>query len=116
MQYLLGCLIALAALLVAGDTEARWRDMDFGLTAEDIEIVKQKARIEMTGQPEGTVLKWRNKASGTYGAVILEKRHFREGRECRDLRHDVVVEGTQRRQLRVTICQQNEGHWMMEWR
>lgn len=114
-RYLFGFVIVCAFLLQAGPAAAaRWGDLFPELTAQDIEIIKEKARVEMNGKPEGTALEWENPKSGNSGSVTLLKRFSAEGRECRALRHVFNVVRAEPYRYKVTICLQPDGTW--KWR
>jgi surface antigen len=114
-RHLFGVIIVYAVLFQPGSaTAARWGEVFPELTAQDIEIIKKKARVEMNGKPEGTVLEWDNSKSGNSGNVTLLKRFSAEGRECRALRHVFNVVRAAPYRYKVTICLQPDGTW--KWR
>ena len=93
---------------------ARWIDVLPELTRQDIELINNKARVEMGDKPEGTILEWDNPKSGNSGSVTLLKRFSAEGRECRALRHVFNVVRAESFRYKVTICLQPDGTW--KWR
>lgn len=105
---------ACAWLLPLGAASARWSDVLPELTSEDVELIKQKARVEMGDKPKGTVLEWNNPKSGNSGSVTLLRRFSIDGRECRALRHVLNVELEESFDYKVTICLQPDGTW--QWR
>jgi hypothetical protein len=113
-SYLFGFVIACAFLFQPGSTAARWVDVLPELTTEDSEIIKTKARVEMNGKPEGTVLEWDNPKSGNSGTVTLLKRFTIDGRECRSLRHVLNIVRAEPFRYKLTICLQPDGSW--KWR
>ncbi len=113
-SYLFGFVIACACLFQPGSAAARWVDVFPELTTQDVEIIKKKARVEMNGKPEGTVLKWDNPKSNNSGSVTLLKRFSIDGRECRALRHVFNVVRAEPFRYKLTICLQPDDTW--KWR
>lgn len=112
-KYSLG-LVACVFLFPLGDANARWIDVLPELTAQDTEIIKRKARVELSDKPEGTILEWDNPKSGNSGTVTLLKRFSIDGRECRVLRHVLNMVRAESFRYKVTICLQPDGTW--KWR
>lgn len=106
--------IAGAFLFPPAVATARWIDVLPELTAEDVELIQHKARVEMGDKPEGTILKWDNPKSGNSGNVTLLKRFSAEGRECRALRHVLNIVRAESFRYKVTICRQPDDTW--KWR
>lgn len=113
--------LMVALALPLASAEARRSVFDWlpaELTDADLALMRETGRTELTGQPVGTTLEWKNPESGSSGTVTLRRRFEQEGRECRDLRHSVLVRGRNDWVLDVRICQQPDGDWMVvprEW-
>ena len=113
-SYLFGFVIACALFFSPHVATAQWGNALPELTTQDIELIKKKARVEMNGKPEGTVLEWDNPKSGNSGSVTLLKRFSAEGRECRALRHVFNVVRAEPFRYKITICLQPDDTW--KWR
>ncbi len=113
-RYVFGVFAVCTFLLPLGSTNARWVDVFPELTAEDIEIIKETARVEMGDKPKGTTLEWDNPKSGNSGSVTLLKRFSVEGRECRKLQHVLNIVRAESFNYKVTICRQPDDSW--KWR
>ncbi len=88
-----------------------WQNSYPGLSTEDMEIIKRTARVEMKGKPVGTVLNWKNPATGAIGTVRLIKRFFVDGQECREIQHTFKLRDTEPWRVQSTICLQPNGSW-----
>lgn len=101
-----------AALLFAAPATAQTRNMLKGLeglTSEDIVMMRHQAREGLTGKEAGTVLTWRNDASGNSGDVKLEERFERDGNECRRISHGLMFKDGVRRTVKTVICRAGDG-------
>lgn len=81
------------------------------LTDEDIDIIRQTTRVDMTDKPVGTVLPWENPKSGASGNVTLLKRFEMDGRECRTVRHYIEPRRQEPWDHVLTLCLQADGAW-----
>lgn len=106
----------LAAILASSPVNAQYRGfteiLPEGLTAEDIELMKETARGKMENEPVETVLKWKNPASGNSGAVKLLRRFNLSERECLTNRHYILFKNEEKRVIDATICREQDGPWI----
>lgn len=85
-----------------------------GMTVEDINLMKQRARIDMKDKPVGTKLEWENEAKKHSGTVTLLARGKKDGRECRKLQHDMVLDYGLKHRYFMTICLLADGSWQWQ--
>jgi surface antigen len=107
--------IPLAILLGAIGTvaEARWSHWLPQLEQEDLELVKNTARVQMNGKKVGTTLSWSNNKTGNSGTVTLIEIFEDKGRKCRTNRHEIRQQAQAPRVHTVSICQNADGTWQI---
>lgn len=98
-------------MLVTFSSQARWSDALPILEPGDVTIIRDTARIKMSGKPVGTILKWKNKKGGSTGSVELLDRFQRDGRECRTNKHIIQPRSQPATRLVITICLGADGAW-----
>jgi surface antigen len=114
MKTMLVLTVTLTAVLPISSAEARRSVYDWlpsELSDSDLALMRETAREQLTGEPVGTTLEWRNPETGSEGTVTLRRRSQQDGHECRDLRHSVLVRGKDDWVLDVRICEQAGGDW-----
>lgn len=104
----------IALLAVSFVASGRWVDVLPPLQDSDITIIQQKTRVELTDKPVGTVLDWTNPATKTSGSVTLVDRFWKEGRECRRIRHYIEIPKMHPWSQEITMCKQMDGQWKWE--
>lgn len=98
-------------MLVTVPSQARWSDALPILEPGDVTLIRDTARIEMSGKPVGTILKWKNKKGRSEGSVELLDRFQRDGRECRTNKHIIKPRTEAASVLVITICLGADGEW-----
>ena len=101
--------------IVAGPSYSqKWLEMFPPLTDGDIEIIKQKVREELKGQPIATVKTWNNPESGNSGVVALKREFVVDDKECLNVLHLMkMADESYARQYEVTTCLFPDGTWKM---
>jgi surface antigen len=92
---------------------ARWSHMLPQLAKEDTDLIQLAARVQMTGKPVGTTLKWSNSKTGNAGTVTLMENFEHEGRKCRTNRHVITQQATGPKTYVISICQNRDGTWQI---
>ena len=101
--------------VVAGPSfSQKWLEMFPPLTDGDIEIIKQKVREELRGQPILSVRMWDNPESGNPGVVVLKREFVVDDKECLIVVHHINMEDEDyARQYEITSCLFPDGTWKM---
>ena len=106
--------LPLFVLILADSADARRETVLPPVTKGDLELMQQKAQVEMADKPAGTVLKWSNEKSGNSGAVVLIQSSEIDGLPCREILHIIKLKADSfARRYALTICNTAEGEWKM---
>jgi surface antigen len=107
--------MVIGGAVMVGEARAQYSHTfprNFRLTNDDVEMMRQAARVGMDGKPDGTVIPWNNAKSGNSGTVTLLKHMEMNGLECRDILHTIRARNVaEPANYEVTICRQPDGTW-----
>ena len=112
----LACLAAGMVMAGLPTASANWLAFVDGLpalSASDIEIIQQTARVDMADEIAGTSLSWSNPETGASGTVLLVRRFEYQGLPCQHNFHEVLVPGTAPFRAEVSVCQLENGEWRL---
>lgn len=110
-------MLLLAALQSPANAQPRsnWHGQMPDLSASDIEAIKTVTSRMLLAEPEIEEGRWHNPRSGNSGTVWLHASFERDGRICRELRHELIYDaGVSPDQFAVTRCLHGDGRWMIE--
>ena len=93
------------------NVQARWGHVLPQLAKEDLALIQDVARVQMTGKSVGTTLTWNNNKTGNSGSVTLLENFQHEGRKCRTNRHVITQQATSPKTYVISICQNSDGSW-----
>lgn len=83
-----------------------------GLTAEDIELIRETtAKIVETGNT-GSVLKWENEKSGNRGRFSVVREFSEDDISCKEIRTEIWINDEQSHDFNLIFCLQTDGTWV----
>ena len=85
-----------------------------GLTAEDIEQIRDTTlKIVKTGNM-GAELKWKNPDSGNRGKISVVKEFEENFVDCKEIRTEIWIKDDKSHDFNVVFCRQEDGSWIRQ--
>ncbi|MCD6586430.1 MAG: methyl-accepting chemotaxis protein [Desulfobacteraceae bacterium] len=83
-----------------------------GLTAEDIDLIREATFEIVESGDVGTVLKWKNPVSRNYGKLSILREFTEDSFGCKELKVELWIDNDKSHDFNVVFCRQEDGSWI----
>ncbi len=83
-----------------------------GLTADDIELIRETTRKIVEAGEAGTVFKWVNPESRNHGKVSMLRQFEEDSVDCKEIRTEIWIKDDKSHDFNVVFCRQEDGSWI----